>query len=92
MPLHRGRFFYEVESTGRKRQTFTIFLWTNEWSLDAVGNLADVETLQAYLSSLPGAPSFAVFAKGGKREPQPLLSAVDYGIDESTVSGHDLSA
>lgn len=52
MPVHRGRFFPQIESTGQQSQTFTILLWGRDWSRQEVNDLLDVETLQAYLSSL----------------------------------------
>lgn len=56
MPVVRGRFIPQVESTGRIKKCLDILLWGSDWSRDNLIDLDEIEVLRDYLRSIR--PSF----------------------------------
>lgn len=56
MPIDRGRFFREVESTGRPKKCLDVLLWGSNWSRHNWEDLDDIEVLRDYLRTIR--PSF----------------------------------
>src|SRR5713101_8289841 len=56
MPMVRGRFFPEIESTGRLKKFLDVLLWTIDWSRQNAADLDELEILREYLRSIR--PSF----------------------------------
>ncbi len=56
VPNIRGRFFPEVESTGRMKKCLDVLLWVNEWGKLNWADLDEIEILRDYLRSIH--PSF----------------------------------
>jgi hypothetical protein len=56
LPIVRGRFVPEVESTGRLKKRLDVLLWGNDWGRQNFADLDEVEVLGDYLRSIP--PSF----------------------------------
>jgi hypothetical protein len=65
MPIFRGRFIPEIESTGRPKKCMDILLWGTNRARQSQSDLDDLEVLREYLRSIR--PSFCRCPSGEER-------------------------
>ncbi len=93
MPIVRGRFLPEIESTGRLKKCLDVLLWGNDWTRQNLIDLDEVEVLRDYLRSIRpsfcGIRLFVPTAHAGSVELLERLSIKFVSVLMNEVSKHD---
>ena len=62
MPVVRGRFVPEVQSTGRIKRFLDVLLWGTRWTQECLSDLDDIEFLRECIRSIrPGICGIRLF-------------------------------